>query len=420
MNEARIGELLLELTLLFAATYLLGSLLTRLRVPLILGAIFVAMAAHYTPLGERLQSAELYPVFSFLADLGVLLLLFFIGLQIDLGEMRRQSSSIVWLTVLNTSLPFLLGMAVMLALGYGWVLAFVVGLTRMPTAEAVIVPILDEFNLIRTRVGHFIVGAGVLDDIIEMFMVAFVSVWIGERALAETGTLALIESDALKIGLGGGAFLLMAWLGYRWIVPWLANLLPRRHPRHLIMLSVLVLFGLGGFSQWAELSMVVGAIAAGVLMRPTYNRLGPVGEGATQAMRAVTYGFFGLIFFFWVGLSVDLGGLLREPELALLLFAATFVGKPLGTFLLVPMGRLSVREAWTVGIGINAQLTTEIIVAKLLLDARLIDKHVFTALVSASSLSTILVPLIFTYLIRRWGHMLRQAPPANREEVRHD
>jgi len=85
-------------------------------------------------------------VFSFLADLGVLLLLFFIGLQIDMKEMRRQSDSIIWLTVLNTTLPFLLGTAVMLGLGYGWVLAFVVGLTRMPTAEAVIVPILDELT----------------------------------------------------------------------------------------------------------------------------------------------------------------------------------------------------------------------------------------------------------------------------------
>ena len=419
MSEAQIGELLLDLTVLFGLTYLLSALLTRIRVPTILGAILVAMLAHYTPLGARLQSAELYPVFSFLADLGVLLLLFFIGLQIDMKEMRKQSGAIVWLTVLNTTLPFLFGVTVMLALGYGWVLAFVVGLTRMPTAEAVIVPILDEFNLIRTRVGHFIIGAGVLDDVIEVFMVAFVSVWIGERSMSAAGVTGLIESDMLQITLGIGVFLLMAWLGYRWLIPWLAKLLPRE-PRNLMMLSILVLFGLGGVSESASLSMVVGAITAGVLMRPAYNRLGSVGEATTQAVRTVTYGFFGLIFFFWVGLSVDLEGLLVEPELALLLFAATFIGKPLGTFLLVPMRKLTTREAWVVGIGINAQLTTEIIVAKLLLDAKLIDNHVFTALVTASSLSTLLVPLIFTYLIRRWGHDLKRAAPHDAGEMPHD
>jgi hypothetical protein len=97
--------------------------------------------------------------------------------------MKDQSGDIVWLTALNTIVPFLLGMAVMLALGYGWLLALVIGLTRMPATEAVIVPILDEFKLIRTRVGEFIIGAGVLDDVIEVILVAFVSVWIGEIGL---------------------------------------------------------------------------------------------------------------------------------------------------------------------------------------------------------------------------------------------
>jgi len=131
--------------------------------------LFVAMALHYTPIGGRFLSPQFHVVLAFLADLGVLFLLFFIGLQIDLKDMRDQSGDIIWLTVLNTTVPFLMGMAVMLALGYGWLMAFVIGLTRMPTAEAVIVPILDEFKLIRTRVGELIIGAGVLDDVIEDF-----------------------------------------------------------------------------------------------------------------------------------------------------------------------------------------------------------------------------------------------------------
>ncbi len=406
MSELLIGELLLALAALLGITYLLGGLLTRVRIPVILGALLVPMALHYTPLGALLLSGEIYPVFSFLADLGVLFLLFFIGLQIDMREMRSQSIDIIWLTILNTAVPFLLGMFVMLALGYGWLLAFVIGLTRMPTAEAVIVPILDEFNLIRTRVGHFIVGAGVLDDVIEVFLVAFVSVWIGER-VAQGALAGVVENELLGIGLSIAVFLLATWLGYRWLVPWLGRWLPRR-PRNLLMLSMLVLLGLGGFSEHSGLGMVVGAITAGVVMRPLHNRLGATGEQATQAVRILTYGFFGPVFFFWVGLSVDLGGMLHEPELAILLFLAAFVGKLLGTLIMVPMKKLTLLEGWTVGIGLNARLTTEIIVAKLLLDARLIDVHLFTALVAASSLSTLVVPLLFTWLVRRWGPQLEQ------------
>jgi len=90
MPELQIGELLLDLALLFIFTYLLAALLERRRIPGILAALFVAMAVHYTPLGVQLLSPEFHVPLSFLAELGVLFLLFFIGLQIDLKEMREQ------------------------------------------------------------------------------------------------------------------------------------------------------------------------------------------------------------------------------------------------------------------------------------------------------------------------------------------
>ncbi len=407
MSESETGLLLLLLAALFGLTYGLAGLLEKLRIPGILAALLVAMAVHYTPIGSALTAAPLGDAFAFLAQLGVLFLLFFIGVQIDLKEMRGLSRDIVWATVLNTSVPFLLGVLVMLALGYGWGIAFVIGLTRMPTAEAVIVPILDEFQLIRTRVGEFIVGAGVLDDVIEVFLVALVSVWIGEKS----GTLAATEREVVDVVISLLVFALVAWLGYRWILPQLARWLAPR-PRNLILLTMLVLFGLGGYSQHSELGTVVGAITAGVLLGPVFRHAGEGGAQATRAVRAVSYGFFGLVFFFWVGLSVDLEGMLRQPQLALLLFLAAFIGKLLGIFLMVPMGKLDVREAWTVGIGLNARLTTEIIVAKLLLDAGLIDVELFTALVAASSVSTLVVPLTFTLLVRSWGEQLRRRPQA--------
>ncbi|MDY6837731.1 MAG: cation:proton antiporter [Thermodesulfobacteriota bacterium] len=399
MTDIHVGQLLLDLAFFFASTYLLAGVLERRRIPGILAALFVAMAVRYVPLGERLLSPALHGPLSFLADLGVLFLLFFIGLQIDLKEMRDQSGDIIWLTVLNTTVPFLMGMAVMLLLGYGWLLAFIIGLTRMPTAEAVIVPILDEFELIRTRVGEFIIGAGVLDDVIEVFLVALVSVWIGEKAGDVGGNIAGLLVGAL-------VFVLLAWLGYRWLVAFLAAWLPRR-PRNLMLLSMVLLLGFGGLSEQGNLGMVVGAITAGVLMRPAFNDMGMVGEEVMQTIQSVSYGFLGPLFFFWVGLNADLEGLLREPALAVLLYLAGTIGKLGGVLLMVPMKRLTAKEAWAIGIGLDARLTTEIIVAQLLFHAHLINGHLFTALVSAASFTAITVPLAFTLLVRLWGKDLR-------------
>lgn len=313
-----------------------------------------------------------------------------------------MSGDILWCTVLNTSVPFLLGTAVMLWLGYGWLLAVVIGLTRMPTAEAVIVPILDEFQLIRTRVGAFIIGAGTLDDVIEVFLVAVVSVWIGNKA----GGIGGLTGEVLGVGLGLLVFIIIAWVCRRWLLLPLGQWLPRR-PRNLLFLSIVVLFGFGGLSQYTGLGMVVGAITAGILMRPVFDSAGDTGEETTQVIQSLSYGFFGLVFFFWVGLNADLVGIANAPALAILLYLAGTIGKLGGVFLMVPMKKITVREAWTIGVGLDARLTTEIIVAKLLLEAGLIDVQLFTALVGAASFTAVTVPLLFTLILRWWGEELR-------------
>jgi Ca2+-transporting ATPase len=399
MTELHLGELLLEIALLLAATYLLAGLLSKIRIPGILAALLIAMAAHYTPFGERLLSTEFSIPLSFLSELGVLFLLFFIGLQIDPQEMRRSSKDIIWLTILNTLVPFLFGVGVMLSLGYSWMLAFVIGMTRMPTAEVVIVPILDEFQLINSRVGTFIIGAGVLDDIIEVFLVAFVSVWIG-------GSSPIAEGNISVMVVGSLVFSLLAWLSYRFFIGRLANWLPRR-ASNLMLLSMVVLFTFGGLSEYIKLGMVVGAITAGVLIRPTLNKLGKLGDQSIQSIKSVSYGFLGLIFFYWVGLNTDILQIFKAPALAIFLYLAGTLGKLAGVFLMVPLGKINVREAWVVGVGLDARLTTEIIVAKILLDAGLIDQYLFTALVSAASFTAVSVPLLFTLMLRQWGTTLR-------------
>jgi Ca2+-transporting ATPase len=158
-----------------------------------------------------------------------------------------------------------------------------------------------------------------------------------------------------------------------------------------MLLCMMILFGFGGLSQYTGLGMIVGAITAGVLTRPTFDKMGVVGEQVRKTIQSVTYGFLGLLFFFWVGLNTDLEGMIREPTLAILLYLAGTVGKLLGVFLMVPIKKLTVREAWIVGIGLDARLTTEIIVAQLLFNARLIDVRLFTALVAAASFTAITV-----------------------------
>lgn len=396
MNEIELGELLLSLSLVFALTYILGYLLSKVRIPSILAALFVGIALSYTPFLAFIHSVPTFEnTFSFLSNLGVLFLLFYIGLQIELNEMKKSSSDIIWLTVLNTMIPFVFGVVAMLLYGYGWAIALVIGMTRMPTAEAVIVPILDEFKMIKTRVGTFIIGAGVLDDIIEVVLVGVVSVWIGSKTGQSHGGI-----TGLFVGIF--AFMLISWIFYRWM----PRIMQKRKPENLsalMIFSLVILFGFGGFGEYVELGMVVGAIIAGVIMRPLFESEEQKGELLSKTTQTLSYGFFGVIFFFWVGFNADMEGFLQEPLLAIILFLAGTVGKFFGVFLMVPMKRITFKEAVIIGTGLNARLTTEIIVAQLLFSAAIIDQKLFTALVTASAFSTIIVPLLFSLLIRFWS-----------------
>jgi len=396
MNEIELGELLLSLSLVFALTYTFGYLLSRFRIPSILAALFVGIVLSYTPFSAFIHSSTVFEnMFSFLSSLGVLFLLFYIGLQIELDEMKKSSSDIVWLTVLNTIFPFILGVVAMLLYGYGWAIALVIGMTRMPTAEAVIVPILDEFKMIKTRVGTFIIGAGVLDDIIEVILVAIVSIWIGSR----TG-----ESHGGVTGLLAGifAFMLISWIFYRWM----PRIMQKWKPENLsalMIFSLVILFGFGGFGEYVELGMVVGAIVAGVIMRPLFENEEQKGELLSKTTETLSYGFFCVLFFFWVGFNIDMEGFLQEPLLVIVLYLAGTFGKLFGVLLMVPMKKIHFKEAIIVGVGLDARLTTEIIVAQLLFSASIIDEKLFTALVAASSFTAFTVPLTFSLLIRLWG-----------------
>ncbi|HHC07983.1 MAG TPA: cation:proton antiporter [Actinobacteria bacterium] len=408
MSEVEFGSALAEIALLLGIAFVVGSIFDRVRVPRILAALFVGMGAHLV-LGAPDPSAPLGEILGLLGQLGVLWLLLLIGLEIDPREMSNMGGDIVLLTVFNTVVPFLFGFGFMLALGYGVFLSLFIGMTRMPTAEAVVVPILDEFGMVNTRVGRFVVGAGVLDDLVEVVLVVVASVWIGTTAAGTGGSLGTaIEHDVVDVVGGGAAFALVAYAAYRWILPFLATW-TRGRPRELLLLSSVTLFALGGLAQLVGLGLVVGALVTGIVLRPTVDGGEPGRLGVRAAIDLGAYGFFGPLFFLWVGRSVDLAGMVEAPWLAIGLFSAAFFGKLLGAWLLVPFGRATREEALATGIGLNARLTTEIIVAQLLLGAGIIDDQIFTALVAASGLSTLLVPPLFAVVLDRWGPSLESA-----------
>ncbi len=381
------------LAVVFSLSYASGALLERARIPGVIAPLLLGFLLKYSPFMSSVMRGNVPEYFSVLGDLAVVFLLFFVGLKIDIAEVRKLSKVIVLVTVLNTFFAFLFNFGVGLAFGYSIMISFLIGITGMPTAEAVVVPILDEFGMIVKKAGQLIIGAGTLDDILEVLIVAFVSILIGQES-AEVG---------VKFAAWGMiVFALTAFLLRKYLLKYLFTIFPHAKDQYRFLLMLAVLFLLSFIASKFELGLVVGAIIAGMVLQPFF-----AGRTSLESsIRTMAYGFFAPIFFFWVGIQADAASIMVAPALTILLFLAAFIGKFFGVYLLTVKNTLTRKEAITVGVGLNPRLTTDLIVIQILFSAHFIDRFLYTALAARAALATLTVPLLLTLIIRKWGDAL--------------
>jgi len=150
-DQHNVGSILAdEFTLLacalaavFSLSYVSGALFERVRIPAVIAPLLLGFLLRYTPFTSAVMRGNVPGHLSILSNLAVVFLLFFVGLEIDIAEVGKLSRVIMLITVLNTFFAFLFNFGVGIAFGYSVMIAFLIGVTAMPTAEAVVVPILE-------------------------------------------------------------------------------------------------------------------------------------------------------------------------------------------------------------------------------------------------------------------------------------
>jgi len=166
--------------IMFIFTFLAGRLIEKLKVPWIFASlVFGFLLAAYNPFASITSSPE----FEFLAQFGMYLLLFVIGLKLDLSELSKLGRFIVEATFFIILFEAFFGtLLVHFVFGYEWFTSFVVALSFATVGEAILIPILDEFNIVNTKLGQSIIGIGTLDDIIEIIALILTIFLVGSSA----------------------------------------------------------------------------------------------------------------------------------------------------------------------------------------------------------------------------------------------
>jgi Kef-type K+ transport system membrane component KefB len=387
-----------ELTALFAvflAAKLGDELFKRIRQPALVGELLAGVVVGPSILG-LVEPDELLEVF---AELGVVFLLFWVGLETRISDLREVGRESVQAGSLGVVIPFAGGLGFAYALGEDTGTAVFVGAALVATSVGITSAVLLELGLIRHRASRTILGAAVIDDVLALLLLS-VAVGIAEGEFDPGSILA-------TLGLAFAFIAFVALGGTRVARARPQALHAPRFAESPLLPAVLLCLGLASFAAQVGLAAIIGAFLAGMIVAETTEHH-PVEEEI-----APLYAFFPPFFFVFIGLSLELGALADFETLALALavtalaVATKFAGAWLGA------RSLGSADAAFVAAGMVPRGEVGIIVAGIGQATGVVDADLFAVIVAMSIITTLMAPPV----LRRLGGTLSspgspQASPA--------
>ncbi|WP_340098376.1 cation:proton antiporter [Salinibaculum salinum] len=386
MVEA-VGFDILTLLLVLTLAWIFGNGAERVGYPALMGEIFAGIVFGPAILG-LLQPAEFLDIF---AELGVFLLMIYVGMEVDLHDLFELGPQALMVAIGGFILPFALGYGIGEFIGASLEEALFIGIAMAATSLATKSRILVDLDLLDTRIAGVLLGGALLSD------VGIMVVFAGVLGYVETGAVTPMEL-AVIIGKALGFFAVVLVIGDR-LLPYVWQRLETLMQRHgfvdktsvfSVALVVALLFAY--LAAAVDLHMIIGGFVAGMFLRQAQ-----LDEEIYTHMHDVIYdlamGFFAPIFFVTIGFELTLNVFTQQLDLLLLVIAAAFVGKIIGSWLFALPTKLSSREGFVIGFGMNGRGTVEIIIVSIGLTAGVISQEMFSILVFMAIFTTALVPV---------------------------
>ena len=391
MENSSVVQLFLAIGLVIAAAQVAGAAARALGQPRVFGQLLAGVALGPTLLdmlhwGVFEDAALLQISLSELAELGVLFLMFTVGLEVHLSELLAVGRVALWGGTLGAVLPVLLSAPLIVAFDYSTKAAIFFGVVLSATSVSISAQTLLELGLLRTKEGMGLLATAVVDDVLAILLLSLVIATMGAQTKTSAGALVWIFARMMLYVAGA---LAVAWFA----LPPLFNRLYRT--RHLssglasFALIAALLFGwsadvLGGVAA------ITGAFIAGVGLSQTGER---VHAEIEETVRRLSYSFLVPIFFVNVGLHVDLTqlGLDLWPLTGLLIVAA-IASKVIGSGIGARLGGFDRGESFRLGVCMISRGEVGLIIASLGLAEGLLTEELFEAVFVVILLTTIVTP----------------------------
>lgn len=376
-------ELILTLTGGLTAALVFGYLTHRMGMSSIVGYLLAGIAVGgYTPgfVADRLTAEQF-------AEIGVILLMFGVGLQFHVKELLAVWRVAIPGAVCQSAVATLLCCLVARWLGWSWSAGIVFGFAVSVASTVVLLRVLVDNNELHTPTGHIAVGWLVVEDIFTVFLMVILPVLFSAGSVG-SGSLPLsLGLATVKIAL---LVVLTFFIGGR-LIPWLLEHVAATRSRELFTLTVLVLaLGIAvGSAQVFGVSMALGAFLAGMVVKQSDFSFRAASEALP--MRDA----FAVLFFVSVGMLFNPAHLLQEPLLVGATLAIILLGKPLAALAIVLVLGYAPRVALSVAVALAQIGEFSFILATVGRQLGVLGDSGANTLVAASIISISLNPLLY-------------------------
>ena len=389
-----VGSVLLDILIVLVAAKVAGELAERVGIPGVVAEIVAGVVIGPSVLGL----VGLNETLAVLGEIGVILLLLQVGLEMNLGELGAVGRSSLTVAVIGVVVPMVSGFAVAEAFSYSDNTALFLGAALAATSVGITARVFSDLRALATVEARTVLGAAVADDVLGLVILTVVVRIVSEGTIS-------IGSVLVIVGIAV-AFLVVATFAGARIAPPAFEWLHRRSRSAgtLVALALAFTLGFAELAEAAQLAPIVGAFVAGVaLSRSTVKdrierELAPVGH------------LFIPVFFLQIGIAVDVGQFVSPDVLgvAAALFVVAVVGK-----LVAAVGAFgSPGDKWLIGFGMIPRGEVGLIFATIGLQQGVLGRDLYAALLLVVLATTLLAPPLLRARLQRVRAARGGGPPS--------
>ena len=392
-------QIFINIVILLAAARLLGELFRKFKQPSLAGELLAGIILGHTIFGIIIPNENL----ELISTIAIFFIMLFIGLEMDLRELKKTGKSAFIISVFSLVIPFFIGFQISILFGLSLVQSLFIGLLLSVTSVPVSAIILLELGILKTKIGNTVMSVAVVDDIITLVILAVI------LQIHMTGNTSF---DVVDIGLSiipmliylvGIVFLAFVIYKFNYWFPHRLELFFTKAKTREATFGILIIMTitLSLLAQLAGLHFIIGTFFAGLIF--SGKILGKrEADKSYGILSGVTFGFFAPLFFAILGAKFS--GQSLDTTVVFLLVSLVVLGifgKTLGGFIGARLCKLSKGESLAIASLLNGRGTVGLTITALAYSMGILDLTLFSVAVAICFITTVLTPIIAKPLLKK-------------------